>query len=80
MAIMLTLRCPVPVHSRVFILPIAWGTAWVFDLYVSVLAECYNLFVLILTHNTEYSVHSICEKLRNSMKLFSFLFFYIVNI
>jgi len=61
MAIMLTLQCPVPVHSRVVILPSARGTAWVFDLYVSVVAECYNLFVLILMHSTEYSVHSICK-------------------
>jgi len=43
------------------ILPCTWGTTWVVDLYVSIVAKCYNVFVLILMHNTEYSVHSICE-------------------
>jgi len=52
MAIMLTLQCPVPVHSRVDILPCTWGTAWVVDLYVSIVAKCYNVFVLILMQST----------------------------
>jgi len=56
MAIMLILQCPVPVHSRVDMLPRTWETAGVVDLYVSIVATCYNVFVLILMHNTEYSV------------------------
>jgi len=61
MAIMLTLQYPVPVHSRMVILPCTWGTALVVDLYVGIVTKCYNVFVPLLMHNTEYSVHSICE-------------------